>query len=232
MVGDRRSGYQRSADPVDHVDQRQCVGDVAQEGRNVVDVKKDAGNEDHRQEDEVGVGRGRLKVRNYVREGDAHRGKAGDAEHGEDGQLSPIFRPAEAEEELAGDDDDQDLNHGVGRRAADDSGKVGGARQRRAAHALEHTLLAQEGHLSCERVEGCCHHAEPGDPRHQNVEVCLVAAEDGAEEEEEDQRQYEAEECGRRVAPEHLALKAVLAPGECCVAHCCASLVSSAVSSR
>ena len=88
-------------EPVDDVGEREDLGDVAQELRCGVDVVEDAGDEDDGQEDDVRVGRGRVEVRDHVREGDAQRGQRRHAGEREDGQLEPVLGPADAEEDPA-----------------------------------------------------------------------------------------------------------------------------------
>ena len=88
------------------------------------------------------------------------------------------------------------------------------ANDRRAAQPLEDPVLAQEREVVGERDERRRHHAQPGDPRHDDVEVLLAAGEHRPEQREQEQRQQEVEERRARVAPEHPALQAVLPPGD------------------
>ena len=170
--------------------------------------------EHDRQEDGVDVSRGRLEVGDRVSEGDAERRQADDAGEHEHDQGQPFARPADSEDDPAGEDHDRDLQRAVGDGVRGDAAEVGQRRQRRAADPLQHAAFAQEHDVVGERRERRRHHAHRGDRRQQLVEVALAAAEDRPAGCQEQQRQHEVEERRARVAPEHLALQAVLAPAE------------------
>ena len=205
-------GDQPALQAGDQVVERQRLGDVAQEARHVLDVEEDARDQDHRHEDRVHDRRRGLEVGDRVRERHAERGEADHSERHEHRELDPVRGPAQAEHEPPGEDHDRDLDRGVGDRVQREAAEVDAARERRAAHPLEHPLLAQEGQVVGERGERRRHHAHAGDAGHDDVELVALAADDRAEQGEEDQRQQEVEECGTRVAPEEVALEAVLAP--------------------
>ena len=128
------------------------LGDVAQRARRVLGVVEDAGDEDHRQEDGVDVGGRRVEVGDHVRERDAERREAHDAEHEEDDQRRPSpaarrprrragRRPARS----------RPARTVLVTRVAGDRGEVRRRAQRRAAHALEDPPLAQRDHVVGQR---------------------------------------------------------------------------------
>ena len=182
--------------------------------RRVVGVVEDAGDEDHRQEHRVHVGRARSRSsgsrararRRATRSRRRRARRTRPARPSPCGQSSPNTS-------AAGDRDQPDLDRRVRHRVAGDPGQVGGGRQRRAAHALEHAGLAQVGDVHRERGERRRHHRHAGDAGHDDLQVRVLAGEDRAEQRQEQQRQQEVEERGARVAPEHPALEPVLAPG-------------------
>ena len=185
-----------------------------QDRGGVAGVVEDARHHDGRQEDRVHVGRGRLDVRDRVREGDAEGGEAAPPptttkttrEGRSVGQPVPKnSRPATH--------DDRHLQRGVGDGVAGERGEVGRRRHRGAADTLEDALLAQEREVHRDGREGRRHDAHARDARHDDVQVGLLAGEDRAEHDQEQQRQHEVEERRARVAPEHPALQPVLAPG-------------------
>ena len=182
--------------------------------RRVLGVVEDAGDEDQRQERGVHVGGRRVEVRDRVRERDAERRRSRRRRARRRRSASRSCGQSSPNSTLAGDRDDHDLHDRVGDRAADDPGQVGRRRQRRAAHALEDPELAQRRDVEGERVEGRRHHRHPGDPRDDHLQHVAVVVQQRAEEAEEQQRQHEVEERRARVAPEHLALEPVLAPGQ------------------
>ena len=200
--------------PVDEVRQRQRLRDVGHERGRRVGVVEDAADDDDRQEDRVDVRGGGVEVRDRVRQRDAERAEADDAGGDEDREHEPALRQPDVEQQRPRGDDERQLDRGVRDRVRGEPAEVGAARQRRAAQALEHALLAQEDHVHRERDERRRHDAHAGDAGHDDVEVRLARREDRAEQEQEQQRQQEVEERRARVAPEHLALEAVLAPGQ------------------
>ena len=83
--------------------------------------------------------------------------------------------------QLAGEGDEADLDDRVGDGVGRDPAEVGARRQRRAAHALENPVLAQEDEVHGQRGERRRHHAHAGDARHDHVEVLLLLGEDRPE---------------------------------------------------
>src|SRR5919108_695119 len=100
--------------------ERERGADVAQELRRLLRVVEDAGDEDHRQEDDVHVRRRRVEVRDDVRPRDAERGEAHDAGDGEHHELDPTLRPPDPEEHAPGDDHERDLDRRVRHRVRGD----------------------------------------------------------------------------------------------------------------
>ncbi len=72
--------------------------------------------------------------------------------------------------------------------------------------------LAQRREVVGQRGERRRHHAHGGDAGHDHVEVLVAAGEHGAEDREQAEREQDAEEGRRRVAPEHPALEPELPP--------------------
>jgi ribosomal-protein-alanine N-acetyltransferase len=100
-------------EPVDDVRQRQRLGDVAEERRRVVDVVEDAGDEDHRQEDDVHVrGRG-VEVGMTCDPRDAERGQAHDTPRRRRRRARPSPSATRSRRTAAGEHDERDLDRRV-----------------------------------------------------------------------------------------------------------------------
>ena len=162
----------------------------------VVGVVEDAGDEDHRQEDDVHVGGRGVEVRDHVRAARrrARRSRRRRAS-AKTTSSSQSFGQPRPKNELAGE------------RRRSRSGatalvtalpatpaEVGAGRQRRAAHALEDALLAQERDVHASAVNVVAMTLMPAMPGTITSRLLLVAGEDRAEQREEQQRQQEVEE--------------------------------------
>ena len=191
-----------------------AFGDVVQELRDVVDVVEDAGDEDHRQEHDVRVGRRRLEVRDHVRERDAERGEADDAERRVKTTRSSQFcgQPRPKTKRL-GEHDDRDLDAGVRGGVAEHAREVGAGRQRRAVHPLEHARSRRNVIWLASALNVVAITRQPGDARDDDLQV-LLARRSRRTGPGTAAAATKLKNAARRVAPEHPALEAVLAPGE------------------
>jgi diguanylate cyclase (GGDEF)-like protein len=99
--------------PVHHVLEGQRLGEPLQNGGQVVGRVEDAGDEDQRQEDGVGVGGRGVEIGYRVGERDAEGREAGHPERREADQQSGVVRPLHVVDEVSDHDDERDLNEGV-----------------------------------------------------------------------------------------------------------------------
>ena len=79
----------------------------------MLDVEEDAGDEDHRHEYAVHDGRRRVEAREGVRQRTQAERRLATPATTKTTSVERLRRPAEAEEESPGDDDDRDLDRGV-----------------------------------------------------------------------------------------------------------------------
>ena len=129
--------------------ERQDLRDVAQERGRGVDVVEDAGDEDHREEDDVRVGRRGVEVRDHVREGDAERREASPTPATvKTASSSQSFGQPRPKSSRPASTTIATCTAALVTALASDAGQVRAAGQRRAVDALEHARLAQERRCS------------------------------------------------------------------------------------
>ena len=198
------------------VGEREDVCDHAQKTRVALRGEERAGDDRHRQVDDVDDRRRALGRAHKRREPQPHRRERGGADHEGGEQREGPARQRNREEDTADRDDQRRLDQEDDERRPEHREDVGNRGQRRGPHALQDTALPAHDHRDRQAGERGGRDAVADHPRleeRRGADVLLadrVVAVDRAEDQEEDHRQEEGEERRLAAAPEEQLLGAEL----------------------
>src|SRR4051794_22957794 len=190
------------------VRQRQHVRDRLEERRIGLRREERAGDDRHRQIDEVDDGGRPFRRSDVAGQAEAHRRETRGAEHQEHEQGEEPLRHRDVEEQPADRDHQRRLDQEDDERREEHREQIGRRRQRRRANALQDAALSADHHRDREARERRGGDAVADHPRLQKwrgANVLLrdrLVAVDRPEDQEEDDRQEEREERRLAVPPE------------------------------